>query len=74
MHSYDVYPLHNKINDHDDRKMYNKSSIQQIQYKVKSGQGGFGTGYVVTKLTMSQHVINFHEIKWFGWRTNSRTN
>ena len=36
-----LLPLHNKINDHEDRKIDNKSSIQQIQYKVKSGQGGF---------------------------------
>ena len=28
--------LHNKINDHDDRKIDNKSSIQQIQYKVNA--------------------------------------
>ena len=24
-------PLHNKINDHDDREIYNKSSIKKIQ-------------------------------------------
>ena len=48
--------LHNKINDHDDRKNDNKSPIQQMLYKVKSGQGGFCT--VVTKLTISQQLCD----------------
>ena len=50
------YPLTNKVNDHDGREIDNKSSIQQIQNKVKSGQGGFCT--VVTKLTISQQLCD----------------
>ena len=58
-------PLHNKINDHDDREIDNKSSIQQIQYKVKSGQGGICT--VVTKLTISQQLgdqLSWNKVVW----------
>ena len=49
------YPLHNKINDHDDgtEKLITKAIFNRSN-KVKSGQGGICT--VVTELSISQQL------------------
>ena len=57
---------HNKINDYDDKEIDNiELSIQQIQSKVKSGQGGTCT--VVIKLTISQQLgdqLSWNKVVW----------